>query len=79
MEGKGSIARGFPQQRLSTAVLRKNSVTALSPRGSQGQTPMFNTFLTQYIKLPVENVAIRTVIMCLLTIKLGNYAIELET
>lgn len=79
---KGRDLQGFPKQRLSTVVLRKNSVVALSSKSSPW-VPRPNTnvqyILTQYIKLPVENVTIQTVITCLLTIKLENYASELET
>lgn len=62
--------------------LRKNNVAALS---SEGYTwfPRPNTIvqyiLTQYFKLPIENVTIQMAIVCLLTIKLEKYAIELET
>lgn len=78
MEGNGSTGLTWAEADLRNA---QNNETALS---SEGYTwfPRSNTnaqySLTQYIKLPVENVTIQMVRMCLLTINLENYAFKVE-
>lgn len=82
LELKGRDLQGCPEQGLNSMMLRENNVSALSGEGYPwfpGSNTDAQYILTQHITLPVENVTIQMVRMYLLTIKLGNYAVEVET